>query len=399
MLDLRLIGETSNTITLGWTPVGNRGYRFTREKANGKWSHTWDSTRSSATFSKDSAWYRVEALGLAESAQYPPVSPPPPPPPEQTAISDLKGVCIYRTTDLANAAQYGIKHLRCDYWLGNDVNFNAEAKRLGMKVLTIIGYGAWRASPSGSGGTDKYPPSDFLAWTNSHLNVLNYDTCEAVEIWNEPWLATGALDTGAFWLPKSDPKEYLRLIKTYATEAWKKKPDLTILFSLDFYMQGSLNPVWDQTPDSNWQNALLAADTEHFLADPRFRPSVHCYCGISTPDDPRGKDKYTGLYGWAFDRYKIAYDALKSHGHPDPQAWVTEFGWCSQTSGGTGSEPKVTEQQQSDYTARGIQKMRDSGIVERAHIFEFKSGDAWNYNMLRPDNSPKPVCAAVRDVT
>lgn len=85
-LALTKLAETASTITLGWTPVGDRGYRFTREKAGGKYSFTWDRTRSSVTFSKDSAWYVVEALGLADAGTYPPVAPPPPPPPPPTGV-------------------------------------------------------------------------------------------------------------------------------------------------------------------------------------------------------------------------------------------------------------------------------------------------------------------------
>lgn len=71
-LPLTKLSETATTITLGWAPVGDRGYRFTREKANGVWSNTWDPTVKQATFSKDSAWYKVEALGEVAAGQYPP---------------------------------------------------------------------------------------------------------------------------------------------------------------------------------------------------------------------------------------------------------------------------------------------------------------------------------------
>lgn len=77
-LPLRKLAEDATTITLGWDPVyGGVGYRFSREKGGGKASHTWDPSRSSVRFAKDSAWYKVDALTLAASGEYPP--PPPPP--------------------------------------------------------------------------------------------------------------------------------------------------------------------------------------------------------------------------------------------------------------------------------------------------------------------------------
>ena len=56
-LPLSKLEETATTITLGWTPpAGAIGYRLTREKAAGKYSHSWDGAKSEARFSKDSAW-------------------------------------------------------------------------------------------------------------------------------------------------------------------------------------------------------------------------------------------------------------------------------------------------------------------------------------------------------
>ena len=78
-LPLHVISEDASTITLGWTPVGDRGYRFSRSAAPGKFSHTWDASRSSARFSKDSESYSVEALAAAASGVFPPVVVPPPP--------------------------------------------------------------------------------------------------------------------------------------------------------------------------------------------------------------------------------------------------------------------------------------------------------------------------------
>lgn len=79
MIVLRKISETADAITFAWDPVpGANGYRFTREKAqrpdgSQRYSHTWDGGRNQAKFSKDSAWYRVEALDVQDSGQWPAV--------------------------------------------------------------------------------------------------------------------------------------------------------------------------------------------------------------------------------------------------------------------------------------------------------------------------------------
>lgn len=83
-LVLSKLSETDTTITLGWTPPsGVTGYRFTAEK-QAKPSHTWDPGRSSVKFSKGSAWYKVEAVGVSASGTYTGEPAPPPPPPEPT---------------------------------------------------------------------------------------------------------------------------------------------------------------------------------------------------------------------------------------------------------------------------------------------------------------------------
>lgn len=69
-LTLTLLSQTVSTLTLGWTPVPCVGYRFSAEKQT-KFSHTWDSSRSSVRFAKGSAWYKVEALGVLEQDIYP----------------------------------------------------------------------------------------------------------------------------------------------------------------------------------------------------------------------------------------------------------------------------------------------------------------------------------------
>lgn len=80
-LPLTKISETSTKITLGWTPVpGAVGYRFQSSTQAPKWSHTFDPTRDRVTFSK-ADWYKVEALGVSASGEFPVTAPPPPPPP------------------------------------------------------------------------------------------------------------------------------------------------------------------------------------------------------------------------------------------------------------------------------------------------------------------------------
>lgn len=70
-MNLTKTAETATSITLSWAPVpGAAGYRFQSSSSAPKWSHTFDPTRTSVKFSK-AQWYKVEALGVTETGQYP----------------------------------------------------------------------------------------------------------------------------------------------------------------------------------------------------------------------------------------------------------------------------------------------------------------------------------------
>jgi hypothetical protein len=66
-LTLSVVGSDATTVTLGWSPVaGAAGYRFSTSVVPGKYSHTWDGSRSSVRFAKvpPGGCYRVEALAV-----------------------------------------------------------------------------------------------------------------------------------------------------------------------------------------------------------------------------------------------------------------------------------------------------------------------------------------------
>ena len=76
--ELRLLSETSTTITLGWTPQPGFGYLFS---AGGVLvSRTSDPSRSSVRFTKvASGNYEVAVIVKGATGTYPPITPPPPP--------------------------------------------------------------------------------------------------------------------------------------------------------------------------------------------------------------------------------------------------------------------------------------------------------------------------------
>jgi hypothetical protein len=320
------------------------------------------------------------ALALPEAAPVPdpvPVpdpTPVPTPTPTPVSISDLKGVCLYKAADVPLLAANGAKSIRCDW--GTGLTILPTARNAGIDVLLIADYAMGLSSRG-----DKFPPDDFNAWANKVAQGVQSNNLPYIEIWNEPWLSS-------FWGPTPDPAAYLNLVKTTATKVWAVKPTCRIIVSCDY--NANMNVVGHSDP--LWRKHLLESDTTKFLTNPLVSPSTHNYCQKLAPDQ-NVTDAQNG-----FQRYEQCYADLKAHGHPDPKVWVTEYGWVSNTSGGWG-DFQVTEQQQSDYVTSAIKIAQASKHVERMYRFYMQQSNTWNYNDLRPDNSQKPIMAAVKNLS
>lgn len=285
-----------------------------------------------------------------------------------SGLAAYAGVNAYRTTDFAQLAAAGVTRVRMDNPSASTIT---AAAGYGIEVLPIADYEPWPDLNGGKG--DKTPPLPQYYQTWADRMIAQWTSLPkppvAIEVWNEPWLAS-------FWQPKPDPMAYYTLVKVFATEAWKVWPDVKILVSADTV--GDPNT----TGTNLWRQNLLAADTTGFLSDPRIQPTTHDYVEGRSPTTVTSQPCY-----WDLDRYRCAYADFKAHGNPDPRVWVTEYGWQSDTVG---------EQTQADYTTQSMQIFASSGMVAAAYCFEYKSNESWSFNWLRPDNSAKPVVSAVQ---
>ncbi|WP_437624057.1 hypothetical protein [Sorangium sp. So ce1151] len=286
--------------------------------------------------------------------------------------ADFTGACAYDTSDFARLESLGVRHVRMDQPSADKIEL---ARQFGIEVLPIVDYGI----PELSGqDDDKYPPlpEHRGAWAKRMVDVWRgmEEPPRVFEVWNEPWHEN-------FWKPAPDAAAYLELVKAFADEAWAEWPEATLLVSAET----------ESAPSGLFRDALLAADTTGFLNDPRILPTTHNYVEGRSPTQVTSQPCF-----WDLDRFACAYDAFKAHGHPDPQVWVTEFGWESDTPSGFHYLDTVSEQTQADYTREALQIFRDSGKVARAYSFMFRIDDPWNYNWLRPDGSQKPVCDTVK---
>lgn len=80
-LDVHLVSQTTNNITLGWTPQAGYGYLFSTQATSTSGlvlvSRTNNATRSTVTFAKGSYSYEVAVITKGANGHYPSVQPPP----------------------------------------------------------------------------------------------------------------------------------------------------------------------------------------------------------------------------------------------------------------------------------------------------------------------------------
>jgi hypothetical protein len=293
------------------------------------------------------------------------------PAPQVTPWGEFTGACAYAKEDFPTLQALGVKNAR---WDRPSAAIIEAGRGYGVEVLPIADYGF----PDLSGQSDyKYPPlpQHRAEWARRMVDTWRAmpNPPRVIEVWNEPWHK-------AFWPPKPDAAAYLELVKAFAREAWAVWPQVTLLVSAD-----------EGDGTYAFRDELLKADTAGFLNDRRILPTTHNYVEGRTPTTVTGQP-----CSWDLDRFECAYSAFKAHGHPDPKVWVTEFGWESNTAGGTNAVTPVSEAMQASHTTDALRLFRSSGKVAKAFAFFLKRNDPWNYNWLRPDNTQKPVCNAVK---
>ncbi|HEX5660687.1 MAG TPA: LamG-like jellyroll fold domain-containing protein, partial [Polyangiales bacterium] len=311
-----------------------------------------------------------DASGLL--AQSTPVTPAPAPAPAPAPNSDFPiGVCAYKTQDFAKLQAIGMHHARMDQPSPQIIE---QGRTFGVEVLPIADHGF---SDLSTNGDNRAPPKpeNRAAWAKRSVDTWRNmaKPPKVIEVWNEPWHK-------AFYGGKPNPADYLELVKAFAAEAWKVWPNVTLLVCADAGMSDY----------PTFRKDLLAADKDKFLTDPRILPTTHNYVENRTPTQVTGNSCTYDL-----NRYQCAFQDFKSHGHKNPQVWVTEFGWES-NSGGQSNDAMVSEQQQAQFTVDALEMFRKSGMVAAAYSFMLNSNDKWNYNWLRPDNSEKPVVGMVK---
>lgn len=342
-LPLTKISETASKITLGWTPVpGAIGYRF-QSAASLKWSHTWDPTRDSVTFSK-AAWYKVEALMVGATGDYPSVSTPS----EMLLGLNPNGGFPGWMDGATKADSLDPEALRIDDW-GNLPAIKGWAQPRGVDVLVV------------ATGLGQQPTLDLVA---AHPDIRIW------ELDNEPYFVSG-LDIPAWARQMRDTAKVI------------KQRDSSLKLLVPLYVQDNadrghkpINGVW--TP---WEIILLDA----------------------APDLPQYIDGWA-VHPYSFAKampWTLTEDArgrLQSR-NADKPFHLTEIGWSVGPATGTSGEVQVSEVQQAQYVAKVIDDARARPWVSSVYIYSLQSwgtGFQPSFGLYWPDGRERQAAAEFR---
>jgi hypothetical protein len=239
------------------------------------------------------------------------------------------------------------------------------------------------------------PPDDLADYGDFvHAFVERYKgRVKYIQIWNEPNLA-------AEWgFQRVDAVAYTRLLEDAYRRAKEADPDVVVLSAPlaitleDASMRGNHNDL------VFLEQMYQAGAGDHFDI-----LSANAFGLDLPPEEPPGPTLLN------FRRVELQREIMERFGDQDKPVWINEYGWNAPPA----SFPKelltwerVTEEEQADYTVRGINWARENwpwlGVV---NIWYFRQvGDvspdrpAYYFALVDPEFNPRPVYWALQKAT
>lgn len=254
---------------------------------------------------------------------------------------------------------------------------------------------AWartRASATGSSG----PPDDFKTYGDFVAAVAQHyrDRIYYLQIWNEPNLAREWNDAPI------DPASYTELLKTAYQRVKAVDTNIQILSApLAITLGETFSPSSTQYRNMNdlqFLEGMYGAGAKDYFDI----LSANAFGLGSAPDDPANPGELN------FQRVTLERAVMEKFGDAQKAVWILEYGWNAAPDSIPDSRliwGRVTEQQQAQYTVRGIDLARENwdwaGVVS---IWFFRQvGDIQPNNpeayfrMVDIDFTPRPVYVAV----
>lgn len=251
-----------------------------------------------------------------------------------------------------------------------------------------------RTNPSGTGSSG--PPDD-LNWYGDFIEAFAQHYKGKIylfQIWNEPNLAREWNDAPI------NPAAYVSLLKVAFTRAKAVDPNIRILTAPLAITLGEPYPKGENVYRN--MNDLLFLDEMYAAGAKTYFDilSANAFGLESPPDEPPDPGKLN------FQRVALERQVMEKNGDSDKSVWIDEYGWNAPPPSIPDSRliwGRVTEEQQADYTVRGIGFARKNwkwaGVVS---IWYFRQvGDItlnnpeYYFRMVDVDFTPRPVYLAV----
>ncbi len=235
---------------------------------------------------------------------------------------------------------------------------------------------------------------DFIdAFVRRYRGRIHY-----IQVWNEPNIFPE-------WGNRPvDPAGYAALLQVAYTRAKNADPNIRILSA----------PLAITTPGELWapgSNQYRAMDDLVYL-DALYKAGAKEYFDIlsanafglrATPEDPPDPNRLN------FSRVALARQVMESYGDNNKAVWINEYGWNASPPDFSDDKliwGRVTEQQQADYTVRGIADARANwpwlGVF---NIWYFRQvgnltpdESDYYFRMVDVDFTPRLVYKAIKDV-
>jgi hypothetical protein len=195
------------------------------------------------------------------------------------------------------------------------------------------------------------PPDDFNdygdfvdAFVRRYKGRVHY-----IQIWNEPNIFPE-------WGNRPvDPAGYAALLEVAYTRAKAADPNIRVLSApLAITLGESWTPgssQWRHMNDLDYLDALYKAGAKDFFDI----LSANAFGLRASPDDPPDPQQLN------FQRVALARQVMEKYGDKNKAVWINEYGWNASPPDFSPDKliwGRVTEQQQADYTVRGITEGR-----------------------------------------
>jgi hypothetical protein len=218
-----------------------------------------------------------------------------------------------------------------------------------------------------------------------------------IQVWNEPNIFPE-------WGNRPvDPDAYVELLKAAYLRAKEADPNIRILSAPLAITLGEPHPEpgkWRSMNDLEYLEAMYEAGA----ADYFDIYSANAFGLQYPPDDPPDPNVLN------FQRVLLHREIMERYGDHDKAVWFNEYGWNAAPEAMSPDKlvwQRVSEQQQAEYTVRGIRLAREEWPWAGTFLIWYfrqvghiaPDDPEYYFRMVDPDFTPRQVFMAVQDAT